>query len=280
MLIDGGAGEAEAVADAKSGIAQDEKFKTVEGIVDFVDRGIWITWYDLPVEGRDEYFSWLHGTYIPAVLQRPGVLWAAHYGCEADPPYSGRKGRLTRTSDESVPAGTGFILLFGGREPHVFVNPTPREFHASLRDQDRRMLSTRSGERVNVMTEQARALGPQARRPEPGIALSPCIQLGSFNSASYRDEDELAAWYGRWYLPATEHLPGCVRTRKLVSVSGWAKHAILFEFTSLEARNRYFVNHDKSNPEMQAWTDRVVRKLIHAPGSPSVARRLWPAAET
>lgn len=245
-----------------------------------VDRGIWITWYDLREEGREAYFSWLHGTYVPAVLQRPGVLWAAHYRCEASPPYSGTKGRLTRTNDESVPAGTGFILLFGGRDPHVLVSPTPREFHASLSGEDRRMLAMRRGERVNIMTDQARVHGPEARQPEPDLALSPCIQLGSFNSAAYQDEDELAAWYARWYLPATEHLPRCVRARKLVSVSGWAKHAIIFEFTSLEVRSRYFVNHDKSNPEMEAWTDRVVRRLIHAPGSPSVARRIWPAVET
>jgi hypothetical protein len=25
---------------------------------------------------------------------------------------------------------------------------------------------------------------------------------------------------------------------------------------------------------MEAWTDRLVRKLIHAPGSPNVARRI------
>jgi hypothetical protein len=27
---------------------------------------------------------------------------------------------------------------------------------------------------------------------------------------------------------------------------------------------------------MEAWTDRVVRKLNHAPGSPNLAHRIWP----
>jgi hypothetical protein len=27
---------------------------------------------------------------------------------------------------------------------------------------------------------------------------------------------------------------------------------------------------------MDAWTDRLVRKLLHAPGSPNVAGRIWP----
>src|ERR1700688_2459924 len=43
------------------------------------DRGLWVTWYDLPDKDRDAYLSWLHGTYLPEVLRRPGYLWAAHY---------------------------------------------------------------------------------------------------------------------------------------------------------------------------------------------------------
>src|ERR1700676_884051 len=46
------------------------------------DRGLWITWYDLPMDGRDAYFSWLHGTYLPGLLKRPGYLWAAHYASQ------------------------------------------------------------------------------------------------------------------------------------------------------------------------------------------------------
>jgi len=43
------------------------------------DRGLWVTWYDLPDNGRDVYLSWLHETYLPSLLKRPGYLWAAHY---------------------------------------------------------------------------------------------------------------------------------------------------------------------------------------------------------
>jgi hypothetical protein len=31
---------------------------------------------------------------------------------------------------------------------------------------------------------------------------------------------------------------------------------------------------------MAAWTDTLVRKLVHAPGSPNVATRLWPPVTT
>ncbi|MEQ1772278.1 MAG: hypothetical protein ABL891_00730 [Burkholderiales bacterium] len=241
-----------------------------------MDRGIWITWYDLPDitdANRNDFLAWLHGDYIPRVLARPGVLWAAHYAAEPQPLYSGKQGRLTRTDDPAVPQGTQFMLLFGGDEPHAFVNPAPAQFHDGLPAECKRLLGLRRGVRTNLMVEQARVIGPEAPRFP---ALSPCIQLGSFNSASIHDEDELADWYAQWYLASCAHVPGCVRARKLVSVSGWAKHAVLFEFESLEARNRNFVNHEAGHPDRAAWTDKVVRRLIHAPGSPSVARRIWP----
>ena len=43
------------------------------------------------------------------------------------------------------------------------------------------------------------------------------------------------------------------------------------------ARNDNFVDHERDNPKMEAWNDKVVRKLVHAPGSPNLARRIWPA---
>ena len=44
-----------------------------------MDQGIKAIWYDLPNDGRDAYFDWLNGTYLPQVLHLPGRLWAAHY---------------------------------------------------------------------------------------------------------------------------------------------------------------------------------------------------------
>ena len=43
-----------------------------------MDRGLFATWYDLPSDTEAEYLDWLHGTYLPAMLRRPGYLWAAH----------------------------------------------------------------------------------------------------------------------------------------------------------------------------------------------------------
>ena len=242
----------------------------------FVSPGFWITWYNLPEKGREEFLSWLHGTYIAKVLARPGVLSAAHYASEAKAPMP-REGRLKPTTDSTVPIGDRYILIVGGRNPHVFVDPMPAAFHAGLPQQDRKMLAMRIGERSNIMLVEGQVYGPDGKNRANDMDFSPAIQIGSFNAGSYEDEDELAAWYAQWRLPRSMGtLPGCVQVRKLVSVSGWAKHACFYEFTSLAARNQKYIDHESFNPEMEAWTDRVVRKLVHAPGSPNVARRIWP----
>lgn len=244
-----------------------------------VSPGFWIAWYNLPAQGRDEYLDWLHGSYIPKVLARRGVQGAAHYQSEPAAPMP-RAGRLKPTGDPSVPAGDRYILIFGGESPYVFVDPTPKAFHASLTETDRAMLAMRIGERQNVMMVEGEVRGPEGANRKNEMAFAPGIQIGSFYADSVDDDFELAAWYAQVRLPKSMGtLPGCIAVRKLVSVAGWAKHACFYEFTSVGARNANYVTHEDKNPEIEEWTDRVVRKLTHAPGSPNLAHRIWPPVQ-
>lgn len=247
-----------------------------------MDRALWISWYDLPDSGRDAYLKWAHESYIPQMIKRPGILWGAHFKSEASVPMSGvpsgGHGRLRHTDDPAVPRGNAYILIFGGETAHAFAQPTPRKMNAALPAQDQKMLALRAGERVNVFTDENGIGGPEAGKRDRKAGLSPCIQLGSFDAGT-ADEDELLDWYANWRLPSMNKLPGCVGIRKLVSVSGWAKHGVLYEFVSLAERNKHFPEHEKANPEKDAWTDRLVRKLLHAPGSPNVAQRIFSAVK-
>jgi hypothetical protein len=239
-----------------------------------LDRALWISWYDLPDAGRDAHLAWAHGTYMPAMVKRPGVLYAAHFKSVVSAGEPGG-GRLAHTTDPAVPAGNAYIMIVGAEDAHAFARPTPRKLHAGLSNDDQRMLAARQGERVNIMTDEARAEGRDARKREARAALSPCIQLGTFQPGRAEgDEDEMLAWYAQCRLPAMTRLTGCVGVRKIVSVSGWAKHGVLYEFVSLAERDQYFPDHEKGHPEDEAWTDRLVRTLLHAPGSPNVAERI------
>src|SRR5687767_15996776 len=99
-----------------------------------MDRALWITWYDLPDEGREAYLSWSHETYVPGILERPGVLWAAHYATvkKGTMRTMRREDTLKNTRDAAVPRGEQYILLVGGADAHAFADPTPSALHAAL----------------------------------------------------------------------------------------------------------------------------------------------------
>jgi hypothetical protein len=235
------------------------------------DLGLWVTWYDLPDAARNDHLAWAHGTYIPALLKRPGYLWAANYASIADATAS----RVSHTDDPAVPTGKAYILAVGAEDTNVFGKLAPEELHAALSQEDRKMLAMRIGERVNIFAEASRVTGPGAKEYEGGMTLAPCIQLGSYN-IDYRKEVEILAWYAQLQMPNMTVAPGCVRTRKLASVSGWAKMAILYEFGSVDLRLKTFGGGRGGTPHK--WS-RTSGELIHAPGSPNVARRIWPPTE-
>lgn len=235
------------------------------------DRAIWVTWYDLPEPVTEAHARWVHERYMPHVLRLPGVLWGAHYRSVAHylPP-----GRVRRVEDPDIPSGHGYILIFGAKSSHAFADPVPSRLNAALEGDDARMLAERRGARSQVFVEEARVTGPEAGNREGAYTLAPCIQLGSFNAADWKAEENLLEWYALNRMAAMRDLPGCLGVRKYVSVFGWAKHGVLYEFSSLDARNQHFPTHAESRPHLKAWSDRLVPTLIHAPHSPDVAVRL------
>lgn len=238
-----------------------------------IDRGISIAWYDLPESGREQYLEWLHGTYIPKLLKYPRVLWAAHYKTVES---IGPLPRLRHTQDASVPTGYRYIFILGAQDAHAFSALTPYNLQDKIDPADQKMLAMRIGERLNIFTEEARVEGPDAKQREGQYTPAPCIQLGSFDSGAYDQEDELLSWYADYRLPLMGEMPASIGMRKLSSVSGWAKHAVLYEFTSLEGREKNFRSHEHKDPKQAAWTEEVVAKLVHAPGSPNIAERIFP----
>lgn len=248
-----------------------------------IDPSLWITCYDLPADRKDEYLDWLHGVYLPRILARPGVVHAAHYASVKPGSANPRM-----TTDPAVPPGSDYVLVVAGQSAHVFANsaahylgnqPDPSPAGLELTPHDKGMLALRRGARVSITTEVARAHGPQASTRAPAGTLAPCIQLGSFNAADVDAEDEVLAWYAHWRMPAFRTVAGCVGIRKLVTASGWAKHVVLYEFTSLQSRGQYASALKALSPEMFAWNERAIARLTHAPGSPLVAQRLWPVVD-
>jgi hypothetical protein len=236
-----------------------------------MDRGIWATWYDLP-EGRDEYIDYLDGVYLPAMLQRPGYLWAAHVQNVDSPEREAASyKRLTHTDDPSVPQGYRYLLLFGAEDPHTFVAPAAAEMHESLSAEGRRLLGLQSAARSTIFVEAGRVDGPAVRSRAPGITPGPVIQFGTFNINALENEVEMNAWYALSRLPLVARGEGNLGARRLVSFAGWPKHGILYEFESLAVA-------EKNLADPSDWTRKVVDNLVHAPHSPTLGVRIWPPA--
>ena len=244
-----------------------------------MERAIWATWYDLPIEGRDEYLAWLHEEYLPGLLASRGICWAAHYASEgASEAMDTLRGIFPKTEDTGdMGTGTQFVLIVGAPEVWTFLGPGVVAEQAALTGTARRMLDMRLGVRPCILSVFAHVNGPEIHRRPPGTTPGPAIQMGSFRALDLETEFDVGAWYAQYRLPAMARMPGCIAARVMVSVAGWAKYSVLYEFTSLEARMENFEKpHEALALDEQEWTGRVVRKLNHSPGSPTVGRRIWP----
>jgi len=242
-----------------------------------MDNGIWATWYDLAENGRHDYLAWLHGQHLPKIMRRPGIAWAAHYeitggGARMQAIHD----RLHHADDADLGTGTQFLILVGATSPHVFADPRIDEWQGSLGEPAVGMLALRFGSRTCIFTQEAFVNGPEFHARVAGSTPGPAIQMGSFRTRTIDDEFDLAAWYAQYRLPHMSRMSGCIATRKLVSVAGWAKHSVLYEFLSLEARQEHFQGHESLALDDRVWTNKIITYTVHAPGSPSVGKRLWP----
>ena len=241
-----------------------------------MDTGIWATWYDLEEDRKDDFLGWLHGAYLPLVRERPNYLWVAHYqaGVDSDAMRHLRDNIIARPQ-EDVGSGTRFLMLVGAESPKAFLDPSVLDLDGDPGSRD--MLALRRGVRTCLFLEETRIDGPAPRDPANGPTLAPAIQMGAFRMPTVEEEIDLGRWYRQLRLPAMARTPGCVAARKLLSIAGWAKHAIIYEFASLADRMTYFEEPQEAKAlDPSHWTGRIVRSTVHAPGSPTIAARTWP----
>ncbi len=225
-----------------------------------MDHGIWAIWYDIAPEHRTAYLDWFHRVHIPEKLSRPGYRWAAHYEL-------GHGGR-----------GAGYVALFGGDSTHTFLNPSPDQLATRQSAETRQFIGMRRNAAAAILAEEIRIDGPDAAKRGPGLTAAPVIQIGHFNAPSAQVEDDLGGWYAQERFPLLQKLPGVIGTRKLLASVGAHKHAILYEFTSLEAREQHYAPLEAQSRDPATLMGRVMPQLMHAPYSPAVGLRLRPAA--
>jgi hypothetical protein len=243
-----------------------------------MDRGIWATWYDLAEGDREEFLDWLHRIHLPALQRDKRYNWVAHYrDQEAIVSETGVAGPMEQAQDdEGIPLGKQFLLLIGASSPHVFLDPLVLSGSDKADRETRAMLAQRQNIRHAVFLEEASVEGPGATDPATDTLPAAAIRLGCFRMRTPDDEFESGCWYAQSRLPHMASASGCVRARKLLSVAGWAKHAILYEFVSPEARRGIWNDLRKARDSDPKGFWSIGPKTVHAPGSPTLGERTFP----
>ena len=244
-----------------------------------MDQAIWAIWYDLDDADRAPFLDWLHAKYLPALALSPAFTWVAQYAQTNAPPQSVKAdGSLSiGRTDEDVGTGHRYMTLIGAPTPRVFLNPLFAEAEAKAIDGAAAFLAMRRGLRRNLFVEQQRVLGSAPGAAEHPTVLSAAIQFGTFRMRTPENEFELNAFYEQNRLPAMARSARSIRTRKLVSVAGWAKHGVIYEFDSIAGRNEVWAEsarRKKDGDPAEQW--QISHNTLHTPGSPVTAERTWP----
>ena len=235
-----------------------------------MDNGIYAVFYDLPEAGRKEYLNWFHEVHIPKALSRPGYLWAAHY----EAAFPGERFQniikaLPRSKGPGLASGTGYLALLGGESTCTFFDPSPSQLMEHIDAESSEMIARRINPLEYIFAVEWRTDAPDSHRRDSRGTLGPIIQMGRFDVLGH--DDELEAWYSQERMKLLSRTPGAMGGRKLLVAAGAQRHAVLYEFISLEARAAHFVSIEETEA-----TRRMHSFSVHPPGSPFVGKRIWP----
>jgi hypothetical protein len=237
-----------------------------------VDESIWAVWFDLAEEEKDAHLRWLHGEYLPELDASRGIAWTAHY--ELHPEFFAKsRSRHTFTKDP-VGQAVDHLVLVGATSSAMFFDDRSPVLEKNQSAETQRRLPQRKEVRWLIGREDFRLNGPEYAQADLGGAPSECIQMGSFNVNSPEAEIGLGQWYQALRCPQFSRSGSCIRMRKLLSVAGWARHSVLYEFTSNEERARNLEgDRDIANNQ---WGESLLKHTIHSPGSPVIGLRAYP----
>jgi hypothetical protein len=243
------------------------------------DAGLWATWYDLDAEETERFSEWLHGVYLPHLERDDRYAWVAHYrDQDAIASETGVAGPMKQAiSGGGLASGSQYLVLVAAPSPRAFFNPLTLDSLDQEVPDSKVFLSLRRNVRHAVFVEEEAVEGPDSPVEGSSSLSAPAIRLGCFNMQTSEDDFEAGCWYAQDRLPHMAEAEGCVRARKLVGTAGWAKHAILYEFASPDARHAIWndLRASRDRDPGKFWS--IGPKTVHAPGSPTLGERTYPA---
>jgi hypothetical protein len=242
------------------------------------DRAVWAIWYDVDEGDRQRFFQWLHETYLPTLAASKQFAFVANYERYRGPLTASWRldnEAYERSTTADMKSGTQFVQVIGAASPYPFIKAIEEHDAGRGPKGAGEMLKLRKGVRHEVFLEDERAHGPEG---EKGLdaSLARCIQFGNYRMKSVAQDLACMSWYPDVCFPALAQAKGSIRTRKLISVAGWAKHGVIYEFDSPEGRNEAFAEVQKLRAADPSKVFSLGPQTIHAPGSAFIGTRTWP----
>ena len=237
-------------------------------------------WFDLANNARTDTWTWMHEELFPALQAAPGVAWVGHYDIvkQHDKPYIEGAPMKKTTTDTSVPTGWENVVLTAATSPEVFFGDNNAV--DALLDANKDKLSTRLNYRSAVFIEEQVINSPEQRACPYGMGPPPAMQLGNYNCDSPEDEFELARWYRSERFARVSVSRGMIRGRKMISMVGWPKHGVLWEFTDLPEGEFTFEPRFIEADRGEEWHGRhVLEYVTHSFQGPHCGRRIWPTVK-
>ena len=234
-------------------------------------------WFDLDDGSRTDTLDWLSKAYLPKVQAASGVGWVGLYAVVKSPEkgYISGAPEKVETTDPDIPTGWQYVILTVGLSSEVFFGQD--NALAALAHAHSKELSALANHRSAVFLEEQVVNSPEQRAFPYGMGPPPAMQIGHYNTNTPEDEIELARWYRSERFSRVSVTPGMIRGRKMLSIAGWAKHGVLWEFTDLPEGDYSFEHRFVAAARDDDWGGRhVLEYVTHCYGSPNAGRRIWP----
>jgi len=234
-------------------------------------------WFDINSEVKNKLCNWLHGIFFPDLHSQTGVNWVAHYDIVPHPQTHYIKGAPAKkeVKDISIPPGQENVVLTSATTSSIFFGP--ENALEAMEKKHQFYLSMRANYRSAVFIEEEMINGPELHIQPLGMGGAPAMQFGSYNVDKFQDDIELAKWYRAERFLRLPFTRGMIRGRKFLSISGWAKHGVLWEFSGMDEGEYSFEHRFIEADKGENWHGRhVLEYVTHAPGSPHAGRRIWP----
>ncbi|GIX48162.1 MAG: hypothetical protein KatS3mg131_2373 [Candidatus Tectimicrobiota bacterium] len=213
--------------------------------------GVYLVFTDIDPRYEEEFNAWYNTEHLPELLALPGFLDAARYVAS--------KG------------GPKYLALYELESPAALQTPEFQRWRANPSPWSRRISPTAIGQNV------ARVLGEQifpATVEHPDRGMAPALQIGRM-SVPEAAEAEWNTWYNTEYIPGYRQVPGVLYARRYRVVQGETRYLTLYEFEHERVSESEAWHHQRQTSSPRSGRMRDL--MTHAPGSPGVYRRIFPA---